>query len=217
MNKFWPLLWMVLLLCQVVTIWMSRQIHGEVVLPQEQVDPGLLMLAREINNIWMAEGILDDFPGRQHPASRNDNLLTRESLILELTRMEQELTSMGVGLEIVEDLQAYLRNLDGSEDVTTIVAYLSAVVEWVESCLVPAPLCTLERVGLYPGTRTGFPVLAFEMSGAPHAMGERLLAHADVNSNWGLQELDLLIGDTEINCWIRGSYAFQSPRNPHVE
>ena len=213
MNHFWLIIWLILLFSQMVAAWISQQFMGEVEFPPADLDPFLLQLAHETNRAWPATGVSGMERKDAAPVSRNESLTTRESLILELALLEDKMIAHGVELEIVEDLQAFIGTLDGSESVITINAYIAGIIDWIRPHFDNSRECHLERLSLFPATALEFPVLAFEMSGAPEAMGERLLACAHENSTWNLEELDLLLDGPEEGCWLRGSYTYSNSRD----
>jgi len=217
MNSIWTILWVILLLCQVITVWLSRQILGELELPPADLDRQLLDLANDTNEIWLDRAACENDPGKTVTVSRNESLMKRESLILELRELEETSLSEGVEMEIIEDLQAYLKTLDGSESVITINAYITGLIGWLQPHSGSDAACRLERASLYPSGIIDFPVLAFEMSGVPEAMGKRLLAGTDMGSRWNLDELDLVMNEHGSGYWLRGSCTFTQSLNPHAQ
>ena len=217
MKSIWAILWVILLLCQVVTVWISRQMLGDLELPPADLDRQLLDLANDTNEFLLDRAACENDPGNTVTVSRNESLMRRESLILELRELQNAILSEGVEMEIIEDIQAYLKTLDGSESVTTINAYIAGLIGWLQPHSSGEAACRLERVSLYPARLTDFPVLAFEMSGVPQTMGERLLAGTDMGSRWNLDELDLVMNENGSAYWLRGSCTFSQSLNPHAE
>ena len=196
-----------------MTVWLTHRFTGELELPPRDVDLQLLDLAKRTNEQWATDGIPDQDGQQVIMVSRNEDLMTRESLILELTELESDIIKTGVEMEIVEDLQAYLRTLNGSENVATLNAYISGIIDWMKPFFETRVDCRLERANLYPASVSNLPVLAFEISGRPQAMGESLLRYANY-SQWQLDDLDLLMTGHQTSCWLRGSYSFSPVVDP---
>ena len=104
MNRIWLCLWIVLLICQVVTVWISRQIVSEVDLPSEYLNSEIIDLSKRTNQLWPTEEKNGSGLISNADTSRNESLLARESLILLLQRLEEELVLQGAELELVEEL-----------------------------------------------------------------------------------------------------------------
>jgi hypothetical protein len=214
MNRIWIYLWIVLLICQVVTVWISRQIVSELDLPSAYLTPEVIDLANRTNQLWPTEEMDGSELISDANTSRNESLLARESLILQLQRLQSELISQGVELEVVQELQAYLGTLDGSESIPILNAYIQGIIDWIQPNVGISSDCLLERVNLHPDAHSDLPALAFEMSGVPVSMGEQLLGSVSGSGLWRLNELDLLLPEQQGRCWMRGSYVFSSHQEP---
>ncbi len=214
MNRIWLFLWIVLLICQVVTVWISRQIVSEVDLPSGYLNYEIIDLANRTNQLWPKEEKNGSELISNTDTSRNESLLARESLILLLQSLESELVLQGAELEVVEELQAYLVTLDGTESIFILNTYIQGIIDWIKPYAELTSDCLLERVNLHPNSRSDLPALAFEMSGVPFSMGEQLLNSVSDTGIWQLDELDLLMPMQQNQCWMRGSYVFFHSQEP---
>ncbi len=214
MNRIWLYLWIVLLICQMVTVWISRKIVTEVGLPTAHLNSEVIDLANRTNQLWPKEEMDGDALILEMNTSRNDRLLARESLILQLQKLESELAAKGLELEVSAELQAYLGTLNGTDSISILNAYIQGIIDWIRPYMEITPDCLLERVNLHPDAHSDLPVLAFEMSGVPVSMGEQLLDSVSCSGLWRLNELDLLMLEQQSRCWMRGSYVFSSHQEP---
>lgn len=214
MNRIWLCLWIVLLVCQVVTVWISRQIVSEVDLPSGYLNSEIIDLANRTNQLWPQKDKDGSESISNANTSRNESLLARESLILLLQSLESELVLQGAELEVVEDLQAYLATSDAKDSISIMNTYIQGIIDWIEPFVGLTSDCLLERVNLHPNSRSDLPALAFEMSGVSVSMGAQLLNSVSGTGLWQLDELDLLMPVQQNQCWMRGSYVFSTNQEP---
>ena len=209
MTRLWTYLWIILILAQIVTVWISRKALDGIGRDTMPADQSLVPLALATNKLWPAvpEG---DSPGAiaDSPA---DLLLLRESLILRLRDVETNLTRKGVEMEIVDDLQGFLASLQGAEQAAVINNYLSGLLEWLGQFAKENMGCRIDRLAMHPGIAADLPSIAFELSGDPLAMGRRLSESNTSGSLWSLDEMDIFLPRGEQGGWMRGSCGFMGP------
>lgn len=209
-RNVWVYLWICLFVVQVASVIVHRKWMRHQEVPVPRVEPALLELAERTNQMMQAH--MTENPVIQSDAgSRSDTLIQRESLILELHRMQQNLQDNGVETHIVEDLEAFLGTSQGNENIFRMNAFIEGIVDWLQPHASALKDCHLERLSLFPDYGAGLPVLAFELAGSPASMAQSLLWSAGESSRWDLIEIDLLIPDNEQGCWLRGSFAFLEP------
>ena len=207
-RNIWLYLWVALFALQALSLWVHQKWIHQQDLPMVQVEPGLLQLAERTNQLMQLQ--IQQKPAQAYAVGdrRSDKLVRRESLILELHQLQQDLLKVGVDIHIVEDLEAFLETMDGSESIFRMNAYIEGILDWIRPHATGASIAVLDRLNLFPDKDTRLPVLAFELAGSPGHMAESLLWSTSENSHWDLVEFDLLIPADERICWLRGSCAF---------
>ena len=209
MNKYWNYLWMILLLLQVITFWLSQRWARTNAPAPYGINSELMDLARLTNQQWLRMGLLEETTGELSGDGSNDaDLLERESLILQLKEAEDSLSLKGSQIELVDDLKKWGAAKDLRVGRSQIGEYLINLLKWVSPFLEDSPPCILQRLVLYPDTRSQSPSLAFELAGEPSSMGRSLLSFERNIPVWQLNELDIFRPGENENWWMRGSLSF---------
>ncbi len=214
MKNIWIYFWLGLATTQAAAFWVYHKEHASQQLTAEAIGPGMLELSNETNRlIQLASTAIPETvePGK---TSRSDRLVRRESLILELHQLQNDLQGKGVETCIVEDLEAFLGSVEGSGSIAQINAFISGILDWIRPHARSLPFSALERLSLFPGNGGNLPVLAFELTGSPENMAQSLLWSAGESSRWDLLEMDLLIAVNSDSGWLRGSFAFMEAMKP---
>ncbi|MGA1204203.1 MAG: hypothetical protein ACO3ZW_00110 [Opitutales bacterium] len=208
MSGAWIYLWVLMLLTQLLTVWASRRIAGELDLPPVPGDPELLQLATVTNQQWrILAGFSTGSAGGGRKGTGEDLLVRREELLLKLKDIEEVLGERGGEFSLAEDLQAYLAVAENSGNPATINAYLDGLIKWMEPHVELDSLSRLQKLAIYPGTNATLPLFSFELGGDPRVMGSLLLESSSLSPGWALQEMDLVLSGGW-DGWIRGSCAF---------
>ena len=206
-RSVWIYVWIGLLVMQVAFVSVHYSWIRQQQAPVVKLDPGLVQLAEMTQRMVQLQTI--ENPGETNRGhSRSDKLLLRESMMLEMHRLQGNLKDNGVETKIVEDLMAFLDTVASTDDVVLVNDYIRGILDWIQPHAVAGNSCHLERLSLFPDSGSRLPVLAFELAGAPALMAESLLRSAGESSRWDLVEMDLLLPDRETACWLRGSFAF---------
>lgn len=206
MNRKWLLVWGILIVPQIFAVWMMHE-AGDSHVPN-LMDVGLIDLSREINHEW---GRHDEKSGiRRGVLSKppDDELLQRESLMIQLRSMERNLVERGVEMEIVEDLETFFASLSGDENLVAINRYIQSLLEWVSPHAGVDPDCSLERLVLHPGIESALPGLSFELTGSPVEMGKRVQKSNAGGLSWELREMDLVSLKESGDWWMRGNCSY---------
>lgn len=214
MKRPWLLLWIVLLLCQILTAWITR---GRDKVPPPIVSAErreLLELAGETLREWDQRAFFAASPDkREGRIAGPGDLFEREEGLLQLRDLEARLRQAGAEVSVAADLVSWQGNQSGTTGIgigeERGLAYLSGIIGWLESFLEEPGGVELERAHLHPGTRTLYPSLSFELSGDPESLREGLLGQLEASPNWILKELDLNRLAEKGGWWLRGSCEYE--------
>lgn len=213
MRFIWLVLFAVLLLGQLLA-FLSGRMPARNGLPAAATSssPALASVAAQTRDAWL-EAIGDTPPaGREGPLPGGGTLLERGQLLLQLRDAETELARLHADVRISRDLDAWIRAAAGRSGEAAhgseLIEYIGGLLGWLQPFITPADNVVLERSFLNPDSGSPFPTLAFELKGAPSALGARLLEYEDRFRNWHLRELDLNRTGSDGGWWLRGSYAF---------
>ncbi|MFO7725205.1 MAG: hypothetical protein R6V45_06605 [Oceanipulchritudo sp.] len=219
MKRPWLLLWLVLLLCQILTAWILQD-ATEPPLPMVAMDRGELEeLAGKTLREWDRKALMPPrtvarggrIPGRSE-------LLEREECLLRLRDLEERLRKTGTEVTVAEDFVTWQEGLGGKMELPGDghrgLAYLFSIAQWLESLSEGPGGIRLERALLHPGTHSAYPSLSFELSGHVESLGSGLLSHLEASSDWILKELDLNRSARRDEWWLRGSSEYGGEAGP---
>ncbi|MEX0331319.1 MAG: hypothetical protein AB3N64_07860 [Puniceicoccaceae bacterium] len=208
-GKYWFVLWVLLLLLQVLTSWIMRDRFPEVTLNTAALDADLLQLAEQTNATWQDWDVFP-LPGQAglNPRSREQDLIERESLLLQLKDIEEELYRPDIEMQVADDLELWLKGDRQSQSEYSITQYIRILIDWLQLVVQESEKFSLEKVSLYPDPSGRLPLLAFEFSGNPIAIGRTLLSLPSDRMLWKLGEMDMIQEEGGQAWWIRGSLSF---------
>ncbi len=206
MRNLWVFLWLILMVLQLITYWLgSRWATGD-----QEVAPGLLALAQETNRVWE-----DYLPQQAIPenTSADEGIFERESLLMELRRMEESLKGSGADVDLTADLEKWFSISEHSLNQIEYIHYLRGVRWWMKSVFSGDQGCRIGRICLYPDGVSQFPCLVVELTGSPSSMGRCLKRANGSTRGWRLVELDLNKTATGESWWMLGScrYVDENP------
>jgi hypothetical protein len=178
------LLWMILLLLHLLTYLLGKHWSVEV----EKVDPAMLELARATNLVWgelLPEQVI------LQPVPVEQEMFARESLLMDIRKLEKNLNESGSLTEISPVLEKWCAVREKQLKRQELIGYLEGIRSWMEKASDEGKECHIERLGLVPDGISGFPCIILELSGSPSAMG-RCLREVNIGvPGWKLVELDL--------------------------
>jgi hypothetical protein len=216
MSRIWMILWIILLLSQAVTLWLSRAGPSRAVVPDDAMAAELVSLASTTLEAWRELMPNPQQPGPADYLTPQQEILQREALMLELRDTEKVLFDREVEINLTDDLQQWISVSAGNGSLNDrgllLRQYIGNLNKWLSRFTDEAGPCTLNRLNLHPAGQSDFPAIAFEMSGSPPLMGRGLLALEQIGSAWKLQEMDLLRPGEALEWWLRGSFVFSGDR-----
>lgn len=195
-------MWGILIVPQIFAFWFSHE--KGISRLQPPADVNLTGLSREINRQWGRYGEQAGVWEAEVSESANDELLKRESLMMQLRTLESALVERGAEMEIVEDLEAYFATLSGDENRIAVNRYIQSLLEWVDPHAEADSGCILERLAIHPGAESNLPGVSFELSGNPAEMGRRIRQSNRDGLAWELRDMDLVSLKESGNWWMRG-------------
>lgn len=202
MNRKWSIVWGMLIVPQIFAVWISHEKGISRLQPAADLD--LTGLSREINRQWGRSAEQTGVWKGEVSGSANDELLKRESLMMQLRTIESALVERGIEMEIVEDLEAYFATLSGDENLMAVNRYIQSLLEWVDPHAGSDSECSLDRLAVLPGVGSVLPGIAFELSGNPGEMARRIRQSNRDGLGWELRDMDLVSLKKSGNWWMRG-------------
>jgi hypothetical protein len=191
-----------LIVPQIFAVWISHEKGISRLQPAADLD--LTGLSREINRQWGRSAEQTGVWKGEVSGSANDELLKRESLMMQLRTIESALVERGIEMEIVEDLEAYFATLSGDENLMAVNRYIQSLLEWVDPHAGSDSECSLDRLAVLPGVGSVLPGIAFELSGNPGEMARRIRQSNRDGLGWELRDMDLVSLKKSGNWWMRG-------------
>lgn len=218
MKRPWLLLWIVLLLCQILTAWITRgsgEVPPIVVAERREV----LELAGATLREWERSAFIPEAPStREERIAGTNDLLEREEGLLRLRDLEARLRQTGAEVSVAEDFVSWQAGQGGTTRIQVEgdrgLAYLSGIIDWLKSFIEGRGEVQLERAQLHPGTRIAYPSLSFELRGRADRLGEGLLDQLEASPDWVLKELDLNRLEGTGDWWLRGSSEYAGEGRP---
>ncbi|HKJ91132.1 MAG TPA: hypothetical protein VJ960_08380, partial [Oceanipulchritudo sp.] len=137
MKRPWLLLWLVLLLCQILTAWITRG-SGE-------VPPVVVAERREVLNLagatlreWERSAFISELPStREERIAGTNELLEREEGLLRLRDLEARLRQTGAEVSVAEDFASWQAGQGGKVPIQVEgergLTYLSGIIDWLKS------------------------------------------------------------------------------------
>lgn len=215
MKRPWLFLWILLLLCQILTAWLTRGGGGvpPPVVAAERRE--LLELAGATLREWERSAFIPASRGlRKGRIAGPNDLFEREEGLLRLRDLEARLRKTGAEVSVAADFVSWQESQGGTTRIEIEgdrgLSYLSGVIGWLEAFLEGEGGVQLERAHLHPGTRNAYPSLSFELSGGAERLGEGLLRQLEASPDWVLKELDLNRLARRGDWWLRGSSEYAS-------
>jgi hypothetical protein len=198
--------WALMLSFVALTIWVGGHWRPGGQFTPDQAGGELLDLIRLTNRQW--ENLLDPAPCPDDPATHEERLLKRESIILQLRDMETALAGSGSQIAVVDDLQKWLEGRIDDVAGCPVQEYLRNLLNWISPYAAQEPPCVLQRLSLHPDSKSRFPSLAFELAGEPADMGRSVMTFENSLPAWRLNEMDLYRPEDKGSWWMRGSMSF---------
>ncbi|MEX0322540.1 MAG: hypothetical protein AB3N63_10305 [Puniceicoccaceae bacterium] len=198
MKNIWFVLWLILLLLQLITYWLGKQLSN----PVTEVDRELLELAQATNEEWQLL-----LPAESSTGTPPDEgmMFARESLLMEMRKLESELQDKEAKVDVSEILAKWYSVREDNLNRAEFLGYLDGVCLWLGRLSQLDEDCRIERIYLLPDGLSQYPVLTLEMTGPPSLMGRRLSEAVEEVPGLRVVELDLNKTVTGESWWMLGS------------